>query len=85
MRYPIGNLHPTTTTTMWTINHFPAAMRSLNPTTRAKAIEVANRLMEQGQLDSQRVVAISVAEARRWARIEATQQDWPTPAVRTFA
>lgn len=82
MRYSIGNLHPII---MWTTNHFPAAMRSLNPSTRAKAIEVANRLLEQGQVDSQRIVAISIEEARRWARLEAAHTEWPTPAVRTFA
>ncbi|MCX6217737.1 DUF2188 domain-containing protein [Spirosoma sp.] len=70
---------------MWTVNHFPAAMRSLNPSTRAKAIEVANRLLEQGQLDGQRIVAISIEEARRWARLEASHADWSTLAVRTFA
>ncbi|MFD2572935.1 hypothetical protein ACFSUS_19995 [Spirosoma soli] len=56
------------TTSMWTTSHFPAAMRSLNPSTRAKAIEIANQLLEQGQLDKQRVIAISVDQARRWAR-----------------
>ncbi|QIP16674.1 hypothetical protein G8759_30545 [Spirosoma aureum] len=54
---------------MWTPTHFPAAMRSLNPSTRAKAIEIANRLLEQGALDKQRIVALSVDEARRLARL----------------
>ena len=53
---------------MWSITHFPAAMRSLNPSTRAKAIEIANQLTEQGQLDKQRIVMMSIDEARRWAR-----------------
>ncbi|WP_461149731.1 DUF2188 domain-containing protein [Spirosoma pulveris] len=70
---------------MWTTKHFPAAMRSLNPSTRAKAIEVANRLLEQGQLDKQRVVAMSIEEARRWTRLEAAHAEWPTPTIRTFA
>ncbi|QKZ14657.1 hypothetical protein HU175_19305 [Spirosoma sp. KUDC1026] len=54
---------------MWTPTHFPAAMRSLNPSIRAKAIEIANSLLEQGQTDKQRVVMLSVEEARRWARL----------------
>ncbi|QJD80881.1 DUF2188 domain-containing protein [Spirosoma rhododendri] len=53
---------------MWTPTHFPAAMRSLNPTTRAKAIELANQLLVQGRIDKQQAVHDSVAEARRWAR-----------------
>ena len=53
---------------MWSITHFPSAMRSLNPSTRAKAIEIANQLLEQGRLDKQHVVTVSVSEARRWAR-----------------
>ncbi|WP_246202337.1 DUF2188 domain-containing protein [Spirosoma agri] len=58
-----------TNTPMWTPTHFPAAMRSLSPSTRAKAIEIANRLLEQGALDKQRVIAFSVSEARQWARL----------------
>ena len=61
---------------MWSITHFPAAMRSLNPSTRAKAIEIANQLMEQGKLDKQRVVLMSIDEARRLARCERSEQDW---------
>lgn len=57
---------------MWTDTHFPAAMRSLSPSTRVKAIEIANQLLEQGQLDKQRVITVSVDEARRWARCSRT-------------
>lgn len=60
---------------MWTATHFPAAMRSLNSGTRAKAIEIANQLMEQGHLDKQQAVAVSVDEARRWARCVRTTSD----------
>lgn len=67
---------------MWTITHFPAAMRSLTPRTRAKAIEIANQLMEQGRLDKQHVVMISVDEARRWARCE---QEWPLTNRQPYA
>lgn len=55
-------------TTMWTPTHFPAAMRSLNPTTREKAIELANQMVGQGNMDKQQAVQHSVLEARRWAR-----------------
>ncbi|MFD2936969.1 DUF2188 domain-containing protein [Spirosoma flavum] len=70
---------------MWTITHFPAAMRSLNPTTRAKAIEIANHMLKQGQLDNGRIVAISVDEARRWARLGSSEREWAILGARTFA
>ncbi|WP_461138942.1 DUF2188 domain-containing protein [Spirosoma pomorum] len=44
-------------------------MRSLNPSIRAKAIEIANQMLEQGYADKQRVITMSVEEARRWARL----------------
>ena len=53
-------------------------MRSLNPSTRAKAIEIANQLMVSGKMDKQRIVTVSIDEARQWARREWTRQDWPT-------
>lgn len=59
---------------MWSITHFPSAMRSLSPVIRAKAIEIANQLIEQGRFDKQHAVTVSVDEARRWARYE---REWP--------
>ena len=70
---------------MWSTSHFPAAMRSLNPTTRAKAIEIANHLLEQGELDNHRVVAISIDEARRLARLSSRESTWVAASVGTFA
>ena len=70
---------------MWSITRFPSAMRSLNPTTRAKAIEIANQLVEQGQYDKCAVVAASIDEARRWARLERTKTEWPTLNIRPYA
>lgn len=69
---------------MWTTSHFPAAMRSLNLSTRVKAIEIANQLLEQGQLDSQRIIAISVDEARRWARHSRLEIENPGIQARSF-
>lgn len=76
------NLH---VNAMWSTSHFPAAMRSLNPTTRAKAIEIANHLLEQGELDNHRVVAISIDEARRLARLSSREPAWASASVGTFA
>jgi uncharacterized protein YdaT len=63
------------TTMMWTPTHFPAAMRSLNTSTRAKAIEIANDLLIKGDLDRQQVIATSIYEARCWARRGQQQPD----------
>ncbi|WP_461043761.1 DUF2188 domain-containing protein [Spirosoma harenae] len=70
---------------MWSTTHFPAAMRSLNPTTRAKAIEIANQLQEQGQLDQHHIIMISVEEARRWARCLRSQPEWSIKSDPLFA
>ena len=70
---------------MWSITHFPAAMRSLNPSTRAKAIEIANQLIEQGQLDKQFVVPMSIDEARQWARSKQSKPEWATGTSRIYA
>lgn len=53
---------------MWNDTHFPAAMRSLNASTRHKAIELANQFMAQGNMTRQEAIAVSIAEARRLAR-----------------
>ncbi len=60
---------------MWNDTHFPAAMRSLNASTRRKAIELANRLMAQGDVSRQEAITLSIAEARRLARQSAVPND----------
>lgn len=70
---------------MWTTTRFPAAMRSLNPGTRAKAIEIANQLLDQGQLDQKKIIAVSVDEARRWARNLRPDGETIINPVRTYA
>lgn len=74
-----------TTKVTWTTSHFPAAMRSLNHSTRVKAIEIANQLVEQDQLTPQRIIAVSINEARRWARCSHTERDTVISQVRPFA
>ena len=70
---------------MWSTKHFPAAMRSLNPTTRAKAIEIANQLVGQASLDKQQAVTMSIDEARQWARLQRSEREWPMGIVRPYA
>lgn len=52
----------------WNTLHFPAAMRSLGPSTRAKAIEIANELGHKGNLSKEEIIALSIRQARLWAR-----------------
>ena len=68
---------------MWSITRFPSAMRSLNPTTRAKAIEIANEMVAGGFTDKQRVIALSIDEARSWARRQATDTEMSVLAYRS--
>ncbi|MRS62487.1 hypothetical protein GJJ30_14390 [Larkinella terrae] len=53
---------------VWNQTHFPAAMRSLPPSVREKAIEIANSLLASESSDKQKVISTSITEARVWAR-----------------
>jgi uncharacterized protein YdaT len=66
----------------WTPTHFPAAMRSLSPSTRAKAIELANLMMAHGNMNRQEAIQASITEARRQAR--AAFPDTQNASVYTF-
>lgn len=68
---------------MWNDTHFPSAMRSLSPSTRQKAIEIANRLVTQGELTKQQAVAISIEEARRIARQSTVISEATRPYIAT--
>lgn len=51
----------------WTDTRFPPSMSHLPPVVRAKAIEIANALLEQGH-DEGKAIRIGIAQAKRWAR-----------------
>ena len=51
----------------WTPEHPPAAMVHLPPVVRAKAVEIANALLERGH-DEGRAIRIAIAAAWRWAQ-----------------
>ncbi len=70
---------------MWSNSHFPAAMRSLTPSVREKAIEIANSLLEQGGLDKQDVITTSISEARQWARRRFDDLDGMNHARQAFS
>lgn len=52
----------------WSENHFPPSMRRLSPLARAKAIEIANALLERG-CDEGKAIRIGIAQAKRWASV----------------
>jgi uncharacterized protein YdaT len=50
----------------WNESHFPRSMANLPPPVRAKAIEIANALLEQGYEEG-KAIRIAIAQAKRWA------------------
>lgn len=50
----------------WNENHFPRSMAHLSPRVRAKAIEIANALLEQGYEEG-KAIRIAIAQAKHWA------------------
>ena len=51
----------------WTREHFPAAMRNLEPDIRDKAIEIANALLRDGH-DEGFAIRVAIARAAEWGR-----------------
>lgn len=50
----------------WNEAFYPASMKNLPPRVRAKAIEIANALLESGHPEGQ-AIRIAVARAKAWA------------------
>ncbi|HXV08251.1 MAG TPA: hypothetical protein VD791_09490 [Burkholderiales bacterium] len=51
----------------WSDERYPPAMAHLSPPVRAKAIEIANALLEQGR-DEGFCIRVAIARALAWAR-----------------
>ena len=49
----------------WNEAAFPASMKNLPPRVRAKAIEIANALLESGHPEGQ-AIRIAIAQAKQW-------------------
>ena len=58
----------------WNLETYPPAMRHLAPSVRAKAIQIANALLERGE-DEGRAIRIGIAQARRWAQHQSEEPD----------
>jgi uncharacterized protein YdaT len=52
----------------WNADYYPASMKNLPPQVRAKAIEIANALLEAGRPEGQ-AIRIGIARARQWAAL----------------
>jgi len=50
----------------WSELNFPPAMQHLPAPVRAKAIQIANALLEEGESEG-RAIRIGIAQAKRWA------------------
>ena len=50
----------------WSSSYYPASMKRLPSDVRAKAIEIANALLESGHPEGQSI-RIGIAKAKEWA------------------
>ncbi|MCU0805559.1 MAG: hypothetical protein MUF79_10800 [Burkholderiales bacterium] len=51
----------------WDETRYPVSMKRLPAAIRAKAIEIANALLEEGY-DEGKAIRIAIAKAKEWAR-----------------
>lgn len=51
----------------WNEDYYPASMKHLGPIVRAKAIEIANALVEES-MEEGRAIRIAIAKAKEWAQ-----------------
>ncbi|QYY32716.1 MULTISPECIES: hypothetical protein [Cupriavidus] len=56
----------------WNSSYFPISMKNLQPEVRAKAIAIANALLEQGYGEGM-AIRIGIAQAHRWAERHAVE------------
>jgi uncharacterized protein YdaT len=50
----------------WDEAYYPASMKNLPPAVRAKAVEIANALLQAGRPEGQ-AIRIAIARAKQWA------------------
>lgn len=53
----------------WSEKNYPTSMKNLDPKVRAKAIEIANAILEDDRTqDEGRAIAIATAKAEEWVK-----------------
>ena len=50
----------------WNADDYPVSMKNLPPRVRAKAIEIANALLDAGRPEGQ-AIRIGIAKAKQWS------------------
>lgn len=58
--------HQTVTLMKWTFESFGADLKDLNPQVRKKALEIANRLMEEDDYSEGEAIKQAIKEAQEW-------------------
>jgi uncharacterized protein YdaT len=58
----------------WNESYYPPAMTNLDPQVRAKAIEIANALLEEGR-DEGFAIRVAISRAKQWARSHGVSDD----------
>ncbi|HEY4618918.1 MAG TPA: hypothetical protein VIH09_12055 [Flavobacterium sp.] len=51
----------------WTKTNYPSSLKNLPPPVRNKAIEIANALLEKGNMEEGRIIATAINNAKTWA------------------
>ena len=59
----------------WSEAHYPPAMAHLESSVRAKAIEIANALLEEGH-DEGFCIRVAIARAKSWAHRHGLDPTW---------
>ncbi len=52
----------------WNEYYYPAAMKNLPEQVRNKAIEIANALLEKGDMEEGIIIATAIKHAKDWAK-----------------
>jgi uncharacterized protein YdaT len=50
----------------WDKNNYPDTMKNLDEDVREKAIDIANALLEEENMEKGKAIAISINKAREW-------------------
>ena len=71
----------------WTKNDYPVSMKNLPTEVREKAIDIANALLEERDMDEGIAIATAISRAKDWAanrgkEIESTSDDSKTTDVK---
>ncbi|MCY7680223.1 DUF2188 domain-containing protein [Bacillus pumilus] len=57
----------------WTMNDYPASFQSLDHIIRKKALEIANKMIQEGY-DESRAIPIAISQAKEWKK-NATEKE----------